>query len=246
MISFIHIGKTGGSTIRTILGKKVLSGWKHYHMTKEYNDREKYIIWIRNPLSRFVSAFNQSYWTVNADVNNDTVFTLSNSLIPPKMKKKRNMGFAFTREYDDLINSFTSANELAESLSSADTTKKELAESLMRHEKEHIFKGIGWHLNNGVFVKWRHDRILFVGRMEYMEEDIGKLSTKLGIKLNNKVKIRENVFTDKSKKYLSPLAIKNLLEWYKGTDYAALKQLLNFGFIDQATYDSYFNYDLVL
>jgi hypothetical protein len=78
-----------------------------------------------------------------------------------------------------------------------------------------------------------------------MDEDIDKLSRKLGTKLDKTVKIRENVFTDKSKKYLSPLAIKNLLEWYKNTDYAALKQLLKFEFIDQATYDSYFNYDLV-
>ena len=55
----IHIGKTGGSTITEVL-KMHYPNLKEYHChwNRDYKPNEKYIIWIRNPISRFVSAFN--------------------------------------------------------------------------------------------------------------------------------------------------------------------------------------------
>jgi hypothetical protein len=44
-------------------------------------------------------------------------------------------------------------------------------------------------------------------------------------------------------KYLSPLAIKNIIEFYNDTDYAALKKLCQYGLITQEVLDSYYIYE---
>ena len=53
-LRFIHIGKCGGTTI--------VENFKltQYHINNNYSNDENYIIWIRHPLKRFVSAFNFS------------------------------------------------------------------------------------------------------------------------------------------------------------------------------------------
>ena len=60
----IHIGKCGGTTIHTILNKykyKIIH--KHIEPVK-FNPNRKYIILLRNPISRFISAFNWRYHNV--------------------------------------------------------------------------------------------------------------------------------------------------------------------------------------
>jgi hypothetical protein len=119
---------------------------------------------------------------------------------------------------------------------------RERAISLMNRIEEHLKKGIGWYLDNGEFVKRCNGRILFVGRTENMEEDILGLSKKLGVTLDGKLKLRENVYLDKSMKYMSPLAVKNIIEWYKNTDYKALNVLNKKGWVSSDTLKSYYCY----
>jgi hypothetical protein len=238
----VHVGKTGGTTVHEQL-KLIIRNYREYHHTKDYNNEEKYIIWIRNPISRFVSAFNHSYYGVNIDVNTIEKFDLDHCLIPYRMLNSKETPYVFSEKYDSLIRCFTNANHLAESLSSNDLVIKERAMELMKAEDEHLFKGIGWYLNRGNFVKNRNDRIIFVGKTETMNEDIDKLSTILNIKLNENLRVRENKYFDKSMKYLSPLAIKNIIEWYKDTDYVALEELHNYGWITKKTLDSYYEYN---
>jgi hypothetical protein len=240
MISFIHIGKTGGTTINNLLAK--MKNYKQYHHNKDYNNNEKYIIWLRNPISRFVSAFNHSYYSVRVDVKSIKTFDLKHCLLPMRLKNSIDKPYVFSSKYDTLIKEFTSANHLAESLTSNDVIIKNKAIDLMNSSEEHLYKGIGWYLSNGKFVENRHENILFVGKIESMTEDIKNLSKKLNIEMNENLKLRENVYIDKSMKYLSPLAIKNLIEWYNNTDYAALKQLLKYGFITEELFSSYNTY----
>lgn len=241
MISFIHIGKTGGTTIHTLLNCKI-TNYKEYHMVKNYNNKEQYIIWIRNPISRFVSAFNHAYYGVYTDPHTINHFDLNHCLIPYMMKMAKKKAFTFSKVYDELFKSFSSANELAESLTSTDEVIAARAKLLMKREEEHFFKGIGWYLNNGKFVENRNNKIFFVGKLETMKEDIDALALKLGITLDSDSKLRENVYIDKSMKYLSPLAIQNIIDWYKPTDYAALKQLHKHGWISDEILDSYYKY----
>jgi hypothetical protein len=242
-LAFIHIGKTGGTTINHHLLHSEIKNYKMYHHNKNYQDDEKYIIWLRNPINRYVSAFNHSYYGINTNVKIIKSFDLDNCLIPMRMKNSMNKEWVFTKTYDALMRKFKNANELAESLSSDDVELQRLGKELMMRQEEHLHKGIGWYLENGKFVKENLNNIIFVGTLENMREDIEQLSNVLQIKLNNELKLRENVYVDKSMKYLSPLAIKNIIDWYKDTDYAALQELLNHGLITQQIFSSYFVYN---
>ena len=242
MISFIHIGKTGGSTINNLLKGKV-SNYREHHQTKNYNIKELYIIWIRNPISRFVSAFNHSYYGVHTDPKKIKKFDINHCLLPEWMKNARSKPFTFSKRYDELIKQFANANELAESLTSPDNVVRKKAKDLMTSLEEHLFKGIGWYLNNGNFIVKNNSRILFVGKLETMKDDIETLGKLLNIQVNSDLKLRENVYVDKSMKYLSPLAIQNIINWYKSTDYAALEQLHNYGWITKEFLESYYKYE---
>ena len=240
-VSYIHVGKTGGTTLGALLKPKIPT-YKEYHLTRNYKSDESFILWVRNPISRFVSAFNHSYYSVTTDPKTIPIFDLKHCLNPCHVKKALHQPFVFSLKYDSLVRTFESANHLAESLTSEDEGVRTKAIELMNHPTEHIMKGIGWYLENGTFLDKHKDSILFVGRLEHMADDIDALSSKLGITLDNTLKLRENVYTDPSKKVLSPLAIKNIIDWYKDTDYKALDQLKKHGWIDEATYLSYFDY----
>lgn len=241
-IAFIHIGKTGGTTIDTLL-KPVLSNYKEYHHTRNYQPNEKYIVWLRNPITRFCSAFNHSYYGITTDLKSIKEFNLDHCLLPYRMKGAIGESYVFSEEYDTLMKEFTSANHLAESLTSEDLALQSKAKELMSREEEHLKKGIYWYLGKDNFMNKNRENILFIGKLESMTEDILKLSEILSVKLDEKMKLRENIYIDKSMKYLSPLAIKNIIDWYKDTDYATLKQLLIDGWIDEATYNMYHIYE---
>jgi hypothetical protein len=240
--AFIHIGKTGGTTMNILLCEK-LTNYKEYHHTNIYQDNEKYIIWLRNPISRYVSAFNHSYYGVTIDKKSIKSFDLKNCLIPVRIQKSLNKTYVFSPKYDELIKTFKNANHLAESLTSSDSNLQKKAKELMNSDDEHLSKGIGYYLNNGKFIETNYNNILFVGKLETMKEDINKLSIKLDVELKDDVKFRENIYLDKSMKYLSPLAIKNIINWYKDTDYLALQVLLKYGWINQEVLSSYYVYN---
>jgi hypothetical protein len=239
-LKFIHIGKCGGTNVCKKLYPNKNTG--DYHLKRNYKSDEKYIIWIRNPLERFVSAFNMSYNIINADTSNlnKNNLTLDNCLAPERFRYKMTHDHTFTKRYDYLINYFKTANKLAESITSKNETEKKLALELMNSEQEHIFKSIGWYLYNGNFIEKNYDKIVFVGSCENMTNDIKKLSNLLNIQNNSKEKNREN--KNNNDKFLSYKAIKNIINFYKDTDYEALRKLLKYNFISNDIYNRYFYY----
>ena len=245
MLTLIHIGKTGGSTLLHILRKKKIN-IKQYHCSNiTYKMNEKYIIWIRNPITRFVSAFNMSKSLVNFNCNipMDKI-NLNNCLCPERIIKKitNKKKYAYSPKYDRLINFFGNANNLAIGLTSSNSNIKKKARALMNMGDGHIFKGIGWYLNNGKFVKERNNDILFVGKTETMSEDITNLSLLYNTDLNTNIIVRKNNVSSKESKYLSPLAIENIIEFYKDTDYAALIELNKHGWISDEVLALYYTY----
>lgn len=157
-----------------------------------------------------------------------------------KVQSKIKNSNAFPKRYEYLINYFKTPNKLAESLTSKDETDKRLAIELMNNDEEHIYKGIGWYLYNGDFIKKNHNKILFVGSVENMDNDLQKLNKLLSTNINTNTKIREN--KTNNDKYLSKKAIKNLLEFYKNTEYKAIKVLKDYNFITNKLYEDYHKY----
>jgi hypothetical protein len=242
-VRFIHIGKCGGTALLTAFKDQHVKLHNCHLVKPDFNPVHQYIIWIRNPLHRFSSAFNYSYALVNLDTSNLDInnLTIDNCLAPGwvRQKMENSLTYIYSTEYDELINYFETPNNLAESLTHTNSLIKEKALRLMNHPFEHLNKGIGWYLNNGEFVAEHNEQILFVGKVESMKTDIDKLSTILGIPLSSgNKKVRQNKTSGSS--YLSPLAINNILDFYKRTDYKALKEMLKKGWIDDKTYQSYF------
>jgi len=237
-LKFIHIGKCGGTTIVK------QSNLEQYHLQRHYKDNEKYIIWIRNPIARFVSAFYMSYNIINADTSNLNIknLTLDNCLAPQRFRYKMTHNWTFSKRYDFLVNYFKTPNKLAESITSEDKNTKKLALELMNAKEEHIFKGIGWYLHNGDFIEKNYDKIIFIGTMENMDDDLMKLNNLLNLKINPKKKIRKN--NNNNSKYLSPKAIENIKNFYKNSDYKALQKLVDYNFISKDLFEKYHQYNM--
>jgi len=245
-ITFIHSGKTGGSYLIDLLGINMRDKKTYRHICNkpDFDENRKYIIWIRNPIERFVSAFNYAYSALIQDVSSLTEFTLETCLIPEYMKLRHitKSKYLFSKEYDEAILFFETPNKLAEALSSTDSVLKQKALNLMNCQVEHINRGIGWYLHNGDFIKKLKENILFVGKMETMDEDADKLFKLLNKKYEKKTRLRENIYIGKEAKILSDVAIANIIDYYKKSDYAALKELKDVGFITEETYEDYHTY----
>jgi len=177
--------------------------------------------------------------TSNLDINN---LTLDNCLAPYWTKHKMTHGYTFTKRYDYLVSCFQTANELAESITSENIERKNLALELMNHQSEHIFKGIGWYLYNGNFIEKNHHKIIFVGTVENMEDDIKRLSDFLNVKMDDRSHLRKN--KSNNDHFLSPKAIKNILNFYKNTDYKALQKLVEYNFITEDLFEKYHHYNV--
>tara|TARA_B100000886_G_scaffold332894_1_gene286144 strand:- start:5310 stop:6965 length:1656 start_codon:yes stop_codon:yes gene_type:complete len=236
----IHVGKCGGSSLEEMFKLK------QYHLNKPiYKSSSKYIICIRNPIKRFVSAFNMLKDLINFDIkgydynrlylSKDTPFYKLKNKINGKLND--NNPFKSSLFYHNLA-FFESANHLAESITSQSHEVKTKAIQIMNHDEEHIYKGIGWYLDDGDFVKKYHDKILFVIRQEHFNEDANNLSKIL--KMNFKY---ENLRTSKKKNiYMSNLAIGNIINFYKETDYKTLAVLKQYNLINEDTLQSYYKY----
>lgn len=237
-LKFIHIGKCAGTSIIKQINLE------QYHLQRNYKNNENYIIWIRNPLKRFVSAFNYSYSIINTDTSNLDInnLTLDNCLAPNRTRYKMTHDHTYSKRYDYLVNYFKTANELAESITSENIEKKQLALELMNSPLEHIFNGIGWYLHNGNFIEKNYNKIMFVGTCENLADDMTKLSNLLNINLDNKKHLRKN--TNNNDKFLSPKAIKNILNFYKDTDYKALQKLVEYNFITKDLFEKYHHYSI--
>jgi len=74
VLTVIHIGKCGGSSVTTLLKSHRISH-RSVHIDKpEFKRTDKYVILIRNPISRFISAFNWRYKLVVTDKSQENRF----------------------------------------------------------------------------------------------------------------------------------------------------------------------------
>jgi len=134
MIPFdlIHIGKCGGSTITREL-REANFDFKHFHLQRPVAQPERcYVILARDPVARFVSAFN---WRIHL---------YRSGGLPPANAMDR-LSQMRHRVEEDFLFSFENANALAEQLVSAGRFEVSPAAVLMGLIG-HVPQGFQWYL----------------------------------------------------------------------------------------------------
>lgn len=236
-VGFVHIGKCGGTEVLRHLKSHVKEIHWEENPSKWQNYATKWIIWVRNPFARFVSAFWYSYNGINIPC--DSMIYCPHA---PIQNAEQNGYPSHTDLQKRGFKIFSSPNELAESLYSSDKSISELAQSMLTNGGEHLPCGLSYYLDDGNWIE-NNNKILFVGLCENMEEDIDKMKNKLGNEIcwiDKKVK-----YTRKAQvgnKYLSAKAISNLKKFWRNTEMKTIYKLYTNNYIDFDTFLDYNTY----
>ncbi len=239
-VLFIHIGKTGGTTVVGALrsaGRPVLQ----WHGPKSYREvglgpETRIFTWVRNPYRRFVSAFNMARACLDFDITGLSVDSpeVQVAIAPKRIRKRIETGRAFSEEYEDAVLSFESASDLAEALTARDSERRDKSRWLISRSKtEHIGRGMGWFLWNGDFVRRYADRFILVGRQEHMAADLRRLGQVLDLEIDATTHLRRNDQMS-YRRDLSDKAQHNLMSVFELTDFLALQALNQSGLLSDA------------
>jgi len=142
---FIHIGKCGGSTVSQILRTLNISHNILHIQPVTFRPNKKYIILIRNPIQRFISAFN---WRCKL-------------VLHEKSQLNRFVG------EKHFLEKYQNANQLAESLFTPNGFTKD-------QYIHHIYEDINYYLEN-FLKNCNPQNILAVLTTETLDDDIKKI-----------------------------------------------------------------------
>ena len=198
-VHFLHIGKTGGTSIKYALlphcEKLPVRVRTHQHETplRHVPAGEGFFFFLRNPVTRFISGFNSRL----------------------RMGRPR-LNVPWTPEEEIAFKRFTTADQLAQALLSPDTAERAAAERAMR--------GIGhvnmcyrrWYESEDYFLSRLTDVIL-IGFQETLNQDFEILKTRL--RLPAEVQLpSDNVSTHRTpagmNQTLQPGSITAIEKWY--------------------------------
>lgn len=218
---FLHIGKTGGSTLRNEFAHTVdlqraeMLGhsWSQQATAtcSTRQPRNKYVFFVRAPVSRYVSAY----------------ISRLDYGAPGKP------GPDWSAEEKAAFEAFTSPDELGCALGSSNYTTRRAAQAAIM-TIGHTSLDLERYWNGIDNLRKCSDQVWFVGRTEYFDDDLDTLRRKLG---------EENVMLGKGftklaehtqpAKYdnltkLSSCAVKNLRLWYH-KDYEIIDYLASIG-----------------
>jgi len=202
---FLHIGKTGGTAIRETLASVAkdhdLVFLNHQKSLRKVPVGSKAVFVLRDPLTRFVSAFNSRL-----------------------RKGQPRYDVPWITAEENAFKRFPTPNELGLALSDEDPVRRADAEKAMKKIR-HVGNRFKEWLIGEEYLTERMDDILFIGFQESLDRDFGILKELLDLPAelhlpNDPVRAHQTPVT--LDKRLDELAIKNLRRWYFN-DYAMLR-----------------------
>lgn len=202
---FLHINKAAGSAVKeTLFSHRITEQYVlklHTHDTtlEDVPKGEKFFFFLRDPVSRFVSGFNQQ-------LNRGA----------PKYETE------WSEEEEKVFSAFDSAEKIALALSSRDESLRKLAETGMKCINHVRTFYSDWFISDEYFES-RIEDLLFIGFQEHMDRDFAMLSKLLGLPkdttlpndpvMANKSEVLQHGRYENRKK-LSSLAMHNISQWY--------------------------------
>ena len=105
-----------------------------------------------------------------------------------------------------------------------------------------FFKGYNYFFDNGNFIDKYYKQIIYIGIIENMDNDLNNLAKILNINIKDK---KINCYRKNSYNIiLSDLAIKNICDIFKNTEFKCIKKLYELNLISKEICESYLNYNL--
>ena len=215
-LNVIHIGKCGGGTVKRAIKRSASLAKKFDNITithtakARYSENEDYLIIIRNPIERAISAFNWRHYLVV-----DT-------------EKQRNR---FEDEWQ-VLKKYSTLNSISQNLYSADNlvlNKKVSGEFKAIH---HLREDISFHLS-GMLERVNPVQIYGVIKQHSLVTDCQSI---LGPNVDIEHDKNHGVTLEASKRNLSDLARRNLRRFLH-EDFACILKLYNLGLITWSDYE---------
>jgi hypothetical protein len=163
----LHIGKTGGTAAKTVLrahkergGGEPVALYGHRVGMQDVVDANmtgNVIFFVREPVSRYISAFNSRLRKGFPRHGND-----------------------WNAREEIAFEHFKTPNQLAEGLSAEDAELRQHAEDAMAGIK-HLRRNYGHYLGSVELLEQEKDRIYFIGATESFDDDFGLLRQLLGV-----------------------------------------------------------------
>jgi hypothetical protein len=159
-ILFLHIGKTGGTALRSVIegaeGKQKPALLMHRHtleMVLEARPEARVGFFIRDPLARFVSGF---------------------------LSRQRKGQPRYFSEWKPKEAKIFAAYDSVDALGHGLAAQEPLAEAALR-AVTHLRRGLAFHLHGCDYLERVRGNLDFIGRLECFEEDVDRLKQLYGI-----------------------------------------------------------------
>jgi len=182
-LHFLHLGKTGGTTIRSAVGDRSLGKfrmrdkifWKyypkvvfHYDVPQAFQKLPNLFFFIRDPIARYKSGFEYSKRIL---ISNEKTMHNESFAADPATRK----------QLENLFEQFSSFEEWISCLSKTEDNDKHDFATRLKEAIPHLRMDYTYYFKDLQNVRKHSSKVIFIGRQETFTDDIKALYNLIGI-----------------------------------------------------------------